>query len=68
MSKKIPAQERMEMIKEKLESSYLDLLQQVSQIDYGEASLTCVIRGNEIAFAGVSRTRNTMFQLSKNDK
>lgn len=63
MNKRISEQEQISSLKEKLEASYLDLLLQLSQIDYGEASLTCVIKENKIAFTGVSRTKNVMFDL-----
>ena len=35
-----------------------------NQIEYGEASLTCIVRDKQIAFAGVSRTKKVMFDKS----
>ncbi len=53
---------KIDILKSKLEGSYYDLLIQLSQLEFGEASLTCIIKENEIAFTGVSRTKNTMFE------
>lgn len=65
MNEKAVDQERITFLKQKLEESYLDLLFQLSQIEFGEASLTCIVKENEIAFAGVSRTKNIMFDKQK---
>lgn len=65
MNERTSEQEKIAFLKEKLEGSYFDLLFQLSQIEYGEASLTCIVKENEIAFAGVSRTKNIMFDKQK---
>lgn len=68
MKEILSEREKMAFLKEKLEGPYLDLLFQLSQIEYGEASLTCVVKENNIAFTGVSRTKNIMFDLKNKEK
>ena len=53
MNEQMSQQDKVLVLREKLEGSYFDLLLQLTQIEYGEASLTCIVRDKQIAFAGV---------------
>lgn len=64
MTEQTSQQDKVLVLREKLEGSYFDLLLQLTQIEYGEASLTCIVRDKQIAFAGVSRTKKVMFDKS----
>lgn len=64
MNVDVSEEEKITLLKDKLEGPYLDLLYQLSQIEYGEASLTCIVKDKHLAFAGVSRTKNIMFEIN----
>lgn len=65
MSEQPSDPDKMIEIKEKLAAAYSDLVFQLSQIEYGEASLTCIVKNNELAFVGISRTKNFMLEKQK---
>lgn len=48
-----------------LKEPFEDLIIQLCQIGYGEGSLNCIIRDDQVAFTEVSRKKNTMFQVKK---